>query len=203
VLLLDKPLSTPEANLRTKLTADLKRLRRDLGTTMIIVTHDQIESLTLADRIAMIEGGVIRHIGDPNWICRTPDNRFVAGFMGSPGMNFFDREVVLAPEGRFIDQGLDLPLKGHAFAMAQGGPCDAGSAPSTWGHPPPWPQSAVCPPDHGRADGAETLLWARLGNAPLSVRLDTLTDLDEAPFLTFYFVPGLVSLFNTESWQRL
>jgi multiple sugar transport system ATP-binding protein len=84
----DEPLSNLDAKLRTELRVELKKLHNRLGSTMIYVTHDQIEALTLADRIAVMHGGVIQQLATPKEIYRRPINRFVAGFVGSPAMNF-------------------------------------------------------------------------------------------------------------------
>jgi multiple sugar transport system ATP-binding protein len=204
VFLFDEPLSNLDAKLRTELRAELKRLHRELGTTMIFVTHDQIEALTLADRIAVMEGGVIRQIGTPKEIYRTPANRFVAGFIGAPGMNFFDGELVLAPEPCFIGNGFDLPLKGYAFIDARPGRVTLGLRPEHVGIRPSGAHAQFNTPlTSVEPMGAETLLWGRLGNDALSVRVDSLTGLDEASSLTFDIDPALVSLFDANGGQRL
>lgn len=89
VFLFDEPLSNLDAKLRSELRVEIKRLHQKLGNTMIYVTHDQIEALTLADRIAVMKGGVVQQLADPLTIYHRPKNRFVAGFLGSPSMNFF------------------------------------------------------------------------------------------------------------------
>ncbi len=88
VFLFDEPLSNLDAKLRTELRVEIKRLHQQLENTMIYVTHDQIEALTLADRIAVMHGGVIQQLADPQTIYNRPANLFVAGFIGSPAMNF-------------------------------------------------------------------------------------------------------------------
>jgi ABC-type sugar transport system ATPase subunit len=87
VYLLDEPLSNLDAQLRVETRAELKRLHRRLGTTMVYVTHDQVEALTLGSRVAVIEQGVLQQVGLPDEIYRRPANRFVARFVGSPAMN--------------------------------------------------------------------------------------------------------------------
>jgi ABC-type sugar transport system ATPase subunit len=93
VFLLDEPLSNLDAQLRTKTRAELKRLHAELRRTMVYVTHDQVEALTLGDRIAVLERGVVAQIGTPDEIYRRPADRFVASFVGSPAMNFLAPEV--------------------------------------------------------------------------------------------------------------
>ena len=88
VFLFDEPLSNLDAKLRAQMRAEIIRLHRKLQTTMIYVTHDQVEAMTMADRIVVFEGGVIQQVGTPVDVYENPANRFVAGFIGSPTMNF-------------------------------------------------------------------------------------------------------------------
>ena len=93
VFLFDEPLSNLDAELRTQMRLELAQLHRSLGATMIYVTHDQTEAMTLADRIVVLRDGHIEHIGTPMEIYDSPANRFVAGFMGSPKMSFLEGMV--------------------------------------------------------------------------------------------------------------
>jgi multiple sugar transport system ATP-binding protein len=90
VFLFDEPLSNLDAKLRTELRRELKQLHKTLRSTMIYVTHDQVEAMTLASRIAVMRGGVIQQIGAPAEVYAKPANVFVAGFLGSPGINFIE-----------------------------------------------------------------------------------------------------------------
>lgn len=94
VFLFDEPLSNLDAALRVNTRAEIAKLHRDLGATMIYVTHDQVEAMTLADRIAVLDGGVVKQFGAPMDLYRKPNNLFVAGFIGSPKMNFLPVRVV-------------------------------------------------------------------------------------------------------------
>lgn len=93
IFLLDEPLSNLDAALRGGMRVEIARLRQSLGATMIYVTHDQVEAMTLADRIVVMNKGRIEQIGAPMDLYHHPVNRFVAGFIGSPSMNFFDAEI--------------------------------------------------------------------------------------------------------------
>jgi multiple sugar transport system ATP-binding protein len=93
VFLLDEPLSNLDAQLRTRTRAELKRLHGELRRTMVYVTHDQVEALTLGDRIAVLERGLVAQVGTPDDIYRRPVDRFVASFVGSPAMNFLPSET--------------------------------------------------------------------------------------------------------------
>jgi multiple sugar transport system ATP-binding protein len=88
VFLFDEPLSNLDAALRVNTRAEIAKLHRDLGATMIYVTHDQVEAMTLADKIVVLEAGIVRQVGSPLQLYHMPDNQFVAGFIGSPKMNF-------------------------------------------------------------------------------------------------------------------
>ena len=88
VFLMDEPLSNLDAKLRTQMRVEIRKLQRRLGTTTIFVTHDQVEAMTLADRIAVLDGGYVQQYGTPEELYHFPINRFVAGFLGSPAINF-------------------------------------------------------------------------------------------------------------------
>ncbi|TYC63448.1 sn-glycerol-3-phosphate ABC transporter ATP-binding protein UgpC [Rhodobacterales bacterium] len=103
VFLLDEPLSNLDAKLRVAMRAEIKHLQRSLGVTMIYVTHDQIEAMTLADRVVLLSEGVIQQVGTPDDIYDDPDNLFVAGFIGSPPMNFVEG---VARDGTFTATGV-------------------------------------------------------------------------------------------------
>ncbi len=96
VFLLDEPLSNLDAELRSATRIELSRLHHDLGATMIYVTHDQVEAMTLADRIVVLESGRVQQFGRPLELYHSPSNRFVAGFIGSPKMNFMECRLVSA-----------------------------------------------------------------------------------------------------------
>ena len=88
VFLFDEPLSNLDAELRVEMRVEIARLHKEIGATMIYVTHDQVEAMTMADKIVVLKFGVIEQVGAPLDLYRDPDNKFVAGFIGSPAMNF-------------------------------------------------------------------------------------------------------------------
>ena len=110
VFLFDEPLSNLDANLRGQMRVELKKLHQRLGTTMIYVTHDQIEAMTLADRICVLEGGYARQVDTPGALYERPNSRFVAEFIGSPPMNFFP---LACGERRLTGPGIAIPLAAH------------------------------------------------------------------------------------------
>ena len=107
VFLMDEPLSNLDAKLRLTMRVQLKHIQRQLQTTTIYVTHDQIEATTLADRIVVMDKGKIQQIGTPDEIYNSPANTFVAGFIGAPPMNFVEGRLEC---GRFVGSGVELPL---------------------------------------------------------------------------------------------
>ena len=105
VFLMDEPLSNLDAKLRVSARASISKLHKRLGTTFIYVTHDQVEAMTMGDRIMVISDGILQQIDTPRNLYNKPNNVFVAGFIGSPSMNFFDSTLV-GEEGKlFLDTG--------------------------------------------------------------------------------------------------
>jgi len=118
VFLLDEPLSNLDAKLRAELRRELKQLHHDLGATMVYVTHDQVEAMTLATRMAVMRAGKIQQFDRPEQVYARPANIFVAGFLGSPSMNFIQGQLRLAG-GRveFDSPAFKLDLSNYAFAV--------------------------------------------------------------------------------------
>jgi multiple sugar transport system ATP-binding protein len=115
VFLFDEPLSNLDAKMRVPMRSEISRLHAELGATMIYVTHDQVEAMTMGDRICVMRDGVIQQVADPLTLYREPTNMFVAGFIGSPPMNLL-KGTVQRRDGRFFfsgwRRGLRLPLQG-------------------------------------------------------------------------------------------
>ena len=110
VFCFDEPLSNLDANLRNQLRLELKKLHRQLNTTMVYVTHDQVEAMTLADRIVVLNKGVIQQVGTPDELYTDPQNLFVAGFIGSPSMNFM----------RTVESGIVIGVRPHQVMLGEG-----------------------------------------------------------------------------------
>ncbi len=113
LFLFDEPLSNLDAELRAQMRVEIARLHRELGVTMIYVTHDQVEAMTLADRIVVLRSGLVEQVGSPQDLYDRPANTFVAGFIGSPKMNFLD-VTVERRDGALLDlihPGLASPLR--------------------------------------------------------------------------------------------
>ena len=201
VYLFDEPLSNLDAQLRV----EIKRLHARLGATMIYVTHDQIEALTLADRIAVMQGGVIQQLAPPKEIYRRPVNRFVASFVGSPAMNFIPGRI----EGGDMFRAGDyrIPLAGYAFA---GAPSDR---PAVLGVRPEHvragaeagPEAIGASVEMVEPMGADALIWARLPDgAPLSIRHAADVAIKVGDSLPVSFPADALSLFDdTPAGARL
>ena len=110
VFLFDEPLSNLDAELRVEMRVEIARLHEEIGATMIYVTHDQVEAMTLADKIVVLRSGQIEQVGGPMDLYRDPDNKFVAGFIGSPAMNFVN--------GTATKDGFDVPAFGTTMKLS-------------------------------------------------------------------------------------
>ncbi|MEH7830553.1 ABC transporter ATP-binding protein, partial [Gemmobacter denitrificans] len=131
VFLFDEPLSNLDAELRVEMRVEIARLHREIGATMIYVTHDQVEAMTLADKIVVLRAGRVEQVGRPLDLYHDPDNRFVAGFIGSPAMNFL-AATVTGP-GRITIPGLqpDTEIPVTATLPPAGTPVIAGLRPQS------------------------------------------------------------------------
>ena len=116
VFLFDEPLSNLDAELRVEMRVEIARLHKEIGATMIYVTHDQVEAMTLADKIVVLRGGYIEQVGAPLELYRDPDNRFVAGFIGSPAMNFL--------EATSKGDSIEVPALKRSFKLPVSMPAD-------------------------------------------------------------------------------
>ena len=206
VYLFDEPLSNLDAQLRAELRVEIKRLHAHLGATMIYVTHDQIEALTLADRIAVMQGGVIQQLDTPTKIYREPVNRFVASFVGSPAMNFLRGQIVRDGVPAFVAGDTRFDLNGYAFRSP---PSDA---PAVLGIRPEHieivgadhPSAVTARVEMVEPMGADALIWCRLADGTaFSFRADADAKARSGDVLGLRFPAEAFSLFDDQSGQRL
>lgn len=208
VFLFDEPLSNLDAKLRTDLRVELKRLHQRLGNTMIYVTHDQIEALTLADRIAVMKDGLIQQLDTPHGIYNNPTNRFVAGFIGSPGMNFIDGILANTAGNWSLDAGgVEFSLHGYEFAQTPqaGQRIECGVRPEhivLGDAAQQQPVKLQVQTELVEPMGADTVLWAKLGKSSLTIRTDSESTVKTGEQITIGFNPTKASLF-TEDGGRL
>ncbi|UDF29126.1 UNVERIFIED_ORG: ABC transporter ATP-binding protein [Roseateles sp. XES5] len=208
VFLFDEPLSNLDAKLRSELRVEIKRLHQSLKNTMIYVTHDQIEALTLADRIAIMKSGVIQQLADPNTIYNAPRNMFVAGFIGSPSMNFLRGEIT-ERGGRpvFSTNGVDFSLDGYAAgeALHPGRKVVLGVRPEhvRVDEDMPGIESHPATVDIEEPMGADNLLWLKHAGHTLSVRVAGARRFAPGTAVKLAFDMGLASLFDAETEERI
>lgn len=206
VFLFDEPLSNLDAQLRNELRVEIKRLHARLGmTTMIYVTHDQIEAMTLADRIVVMKEQKIQQVGSPSEIYRRPANMFVAGFVGSPQMNFIKGKLENTGSGTiFVSGQRRLPLQDYEFT---GNPTSGQEV--VLGVRPEHLEIVEVGAWSGfRVDiiepmGADTVIWCSDNDGSLQVRTSGNTKASVGEHLALGIDAALVSLFDSHSGERL
>ena len=199
VFLFDEPLSNLDALLRGQVRAEIKALSQRLRTTMVFVTHDQVEAMTMADRIVVLRGGVIQQVGAPERIYERPENRFVASFIGAPSMNFFP--VTLAGGVAHFAGGRALPVSSRAS-----GPAVLGVRPEHL-----VPQAETGGEGPGIAAeialveplGSDTLVHLALPEGRVVARVSPDTRPRVGERLTLGIAPGRAHLFDAESGVRI
>ena len=207
VVLFDEPLSNLDAKLRAELRVEIKRLHQRLeDNTMIYVTHDQIEAMTLADRIAIMRDGAVLQLADPHTIYNKPANKYVAGFIGSPSINFLEGSLQDGGK-KFVAEGLEIDLSRYDYV-------DAGKdAPVSLGVRPEhillgkttkkgWFQAELVI-DVVEPMGSDTLVWSKLGDQDFRFRVDGQTELSTGDKQVVHFDPKRVSIFDQETELRL
>ncbi|ONF47522.1 ABC transporter ATP-binding protein [Methylobacterium radiotolerans] len=198
VFLFDEPLSNLDAKLRVAMRTEIKELHQRLKTTTIYVTHDQIEAMTMADRIVVMHDGVVEQIGPPLELYDRPDNLFVAGFIGSPAMNFVPGRV--RANGRLTfttETGLSIPLA-DAPAGVDGRPLILGVRPEHFDLAPDGIAAEVVVVE---PTGSETMLAVRAGGQDLTCVLRE--RVREQPGETVSLRPNRVHFFDAETGRRL
>ncbi len=207
VFLFDEPLSNLDAKLRTELRVELKKLHIKLGSTMIYVTHDQIEALTLADRVAVMHGGRIQQLASPKEIYNKPVNLFVAGFVGSPAMNFLEGTIAKRDGGVSVKRpdGSEISVTGYHFAgmPTEGQKVILGVRPEQITIGDAQPSSLPVTVSLIDPMGADSLLWGTVGPDQVSVRIGPEDTYTRGETLRAGFQPAFASLFDTESGNRV
>ncbi|SHJ06444.1 ABC transporter ATP-binding protein [Wenxinia saemankumensis] len=205
VFLFDEPLSNLDAKLRADLRVELKRLHQQLENTMIYVTHDQVEAMTLADRIAIMKGGQIMQLSTPDEIYNRPRNKYVADFIGSPSMNFLDGHL----ENHVFKRGdLVMPMTGYEFAAPK-----VADRKATIGIRPEHvitgelvqgaPVKSEILVDVVEPMGSDTLVWGNMGDRPFRLRMDGNARVKPGERLPIGIDPSRASLFDASDETRL
>ena len=204
--LFDEPLSNLDAKLRGELRAELAQMRRRIDKNMVYVTHDQIEAMTLGDRIVVMRLGRIMQAGTPEELFRRPANRFVAGFIGSPPMNFVRGELTDG-DGRLrvAGAGFDLPLdEGRRAALAshRGRAVEVGLRPSSFRRSD-GPGAIAMPVIVSEYVGAQSVLITELGGARISVEIASPAPIPIGEVLGFEVDAAELHLFDPETGAAL
>jgi multiple sugar transport system ATP-binding protein len=210
VFLFDEPLSNLDAKLRVQTRIEINRLHKQLRTTMIYVTHDQVEAMTMGDRIVVMSGGVIQQVDSPMRLYDNPANRFVAGFIGSPAMNFVAGRLVSGRPARFVSGLLNVPLP----AATAGRLKSAGPDGLTLGVRPEHislagiskrgtgPSHAVTV-DVVEPIGNETLVYVRDGEMQFCIRRNEAVSVKPGQKIRILFDAKRILFFDTKTEKRL
>ena len=205
VFLFDEPLSNLDAKLRTQMRAEIKHLHKRLGVTSVYVTHDQVEAMTLADRIVVMSNGKIEQVGTPMDLFNSPANTFVATFIGSPPMNLIEATVEIVDGeyyGVFEKQRCLLP---HYNELTNGQEVIIGIRPEYIDIDPVENASAInVKIDLVETLGSEALLHCKIANKPFVIKVDThgqITHLDNLNKL--YFRQDVMAVFDKETTSAL
>ncbi|MYM84549.1 ATP-binding cassette domain-containing protein [Duganella sp. FT50W] len=203
VMLFDEPLSNLDAKLRTELRRELKQLHKQLGATMIYVTHDQVEAMTLAQRMAVMKGGVVQQFDTPDIVYNEPANLFVAGFLGSPGMNLFNGTVERRDGGViFSNQHLSVDVSGYAFKHALTGrqACVLGVRPEDIDIGAGLACASVSLIE---AMGAQRVVWLDFHGTQVAALVQDQSRIETESVIGFSVRPQRVSLFDSVSELRM
>jgi len=204
IFLFDEPLSNLDAKLRGQMRAELALMSQRVRKNMIYVTHDQIEAMTLADRIVVMHSGHIQQEGTPEELFKKPVNRFVAGFLGMPPMNFLEGEFVERDGAMFVDgQGFSLRLSRRVDASAR--EVTLGIRPSDLTYDPDAPAGQSLSLDVLVAEyvGAQSVLLCTCGEAKVMVEVESDTPIALGQTLTFRVDPDRIHLFDRKTEQAL
>ena len=203
VFLFDEPLSNLDAKLRVQMRLEIKKLQQRLGITSVYVTHDQVEAMTLGHRLLVLNDGVVEQLGTPIELYQRPATTFVAGFIGSPSMNFLEARIGAEGTAVELPDGESLPL-GAATAEA-GRPVTLGIRPEHLDVGEDQPNLAHLTVDLVEQLGADTLIHGHFGGerSNLTVRLSGIKSMNSGDALHFSVAPEHLHLFDVESGARL
>ncbi|MEM9853455.1 MAG: ABC transporter ATP-binding protein [Pseudomonadota bacterium] len=208
IFLFDEPLSNLDAKLRGQMRAELAVMRQRVQKNMIYVTHDQIEAMTLADRIVVMHGGHIQQQGTPAELFKSPANKFVAGFLGSPPMNFLDA-VLRDDGGTIFAEGdgfkLALPADRGALLKQTHGQVTLGIRPSDLDFAPKAKETGALDLNVTVSEyiGAQSVLLCACGAAQVTVELKSETPIALGETLRFAVRPGTIHIFDQTSENAL
>jgi multiple sugar transport system ATP-binding protein len=212
VFLFDEPLSNLDAKLRVETRANLSKLHQQLKTTFIYVTHDQIEAMTMASRIAVINKGLLQQVDTPQTLYDYPNNLFVAGFIGSPAMNFFKAKLVRGDGKLFVDGGsfkVEVPAgRNEKYSYYVDKPIIMGIRPEDIQDPHYLPPEIIPQPVDGLVEvtelmGNEVQLYVKSGDHNFVARVDPRTKATMGEKTQVVFNMGNMHLFDPETEKAI
>jgi sn-glycerol 3-phosphate transport system ATP-binding protein len=205
VFLFDEPLSNLDAKLRVQMRLEIRSLHERLNITSIYVTHDQVEAMTLGDRLVVMNDGYVAQIGTPLDVYECPANRFVAGFIGSPAMNFVPARLSEDCSSVTVQETIRLPLEGRPEADV-GRDVILGIRPEHLEEAPESEASIELRVDHVEILGADTLVYGHIGEArsqPITVRIPESRRFERQRVLGLKTPASKLHLFDPETGNRI
>ncbi|MER8583464.1 sn-glycerol-3-phosphate ABC transporter ATP-binding protein UgpC [Mesorhizobium sp. M1423] len=204
LFLFDEPLSNLDAKLRVEMRTEIKRLHERLGTSIVYVTHDQIEAMTLGTKVAVMKSGYIQQLGDPRTIYERPANMFVASFIGSPAMNFLAGRLVPDSEGvRFQASGVSIVLPTRNRQVDSERPVMLGIRPEELRTVAENRASIIGEIDVVEPTGPETMVTVQVGENAIIARLPPRFAGRRKEPIFLAVDPASVNLFDPDSEQRI
>ena len=205
VFLFDEPLSNLDAKLRVQMRLELRKLHERLKVTSIYVTHDQVEAMTLGDRLIVINEGTAEQIGSPLELYEKPETKFVAGFIGSPSMNFI--EARLSRDGQYahLHGDIHLGLSDGGAPRFGGQQVIIGIRPEHFKIAEKGSQSMLLTVDHTEILGADTTVYGRFADSPdlLTIRLPDIHHVRPETVLPLSVASDKIHIFNRETGSRI
>jgi sn-glycerol 3-phosphate transport system ATP-binding protein len=205
VFLFDEPLSNLDAKLRVQMRLEIRNLHEELKITSIYVTHDQVEAMTLGDRLVVMDNGHAVQVGSPLEVYERPATRFVAGFIGSPAMNFLDARMTEDGSAAQIDGDILLAVANATLPQYSGKQVTVGIRPEHFELVPEEDRTLAVTVDHVEQLGADTLVHGRFGadGALLTIRLPDIHRFTKRARLPLKVSPQKVHAFEKESGRRI
>ncbi|QDY70433.1 ABC transporter ATP-binding protein [Qingshengfaniella alkalisoli] len=213
VLLFDEPLSNLDAKLRTEMRMEIKKLHDQLNPTVVYVTHDQIEAMTMATKIAVMNGGEIQQFGTPDEVYEKPANLFVAGFIGSPQMTIVDSTVVAGDRGISAEftTGERIDLSGYDFNLPPkpGSIVKIGLRPEHFSAPNEMEADPACtlslPVDVVERTGSDTIVTLAFGDKLMTIRTepDKAARLTRGDVVSVSYPKNKLNIFDVQSGHRI
>ena len=194
IFLFDEPLSNLDAKLRNQMRLEIKKLQRQMGVTSIFVTHDQIEAMTLGDRIVVINRGIVEQVGTPKDIYSKPNTKFVAEFIGSPQMNIFNCKInngIAKIDNHSFNLNKSLNVEDASIGIR---PDDMQISDSG---------SITCKANLVEYLGSDMIIYSSIGNQEFSCKLSSKIDVKAGDDFKFDIDPSLIHVFDNSSGKRL